>query len=64
MSVPTEEEFRQTGYTANAINFPMSDAALYKLCEFNGISLEQAPKTWRYAPNEAVRQFWEKKAAP
>lgn len=62
-TVPTEEEFRATGWTKNAINFPISEAAVKVRCSYNGITIEQAPKTWWYAPNAWVQADLEKKAA-
>lgn len=56
---PTEKEFRDAGYTYDAINYPLSDAALARLCKFNGITPERAPRAWRYAPNAYVRDYWE-----
>lgn len=63
MSQPTETEFRAIGYTKNAINFPLSEAAVAELCTFNGIAIEQLPNSaWRYAPNAIVQAYWERKA--
>lgn len=59
--VPTEKEFRDAGYSAAAINFPLSDAAFAHLCAFNGIRPDQAPRAWRYSPNATVRDYWEQR---
>lgn len=60
---PTEKEFRDTGYTANAANFPLSEGAFACLCAWNGIAPDRAPKTWRYSPNAFCRDAWERVAA-
>ena len=62
MNTPTEAEFRATGWTKEAINYPISGGALAVRCERNGIHPDQAPRTWRYAPNEIVRQELERAA--
>lgn len=53
---PTDEEFRKTGYTAAARNYPLGEEAFRRKCAFNGVDPSVAPTTWRYAPN---RYFWE-----
>ncbi len=60
--VPTEKQFRDAGYTADAVNYPLSEAAVARLCAFNGITPDLAPLAWRYAPNAIVRDYWENKA--
>ena len=55
----TEEKFRATGYTINALKYPLSDVGVASLCRFNGITPAQAPQTWRYAPNEYMRRWRE-----
>lgn len=60
--MPTEEEFRAVGYTKKAANFPLSQRALEALCAYNGVTVERAPEAWGYAPNAAMRDYWEKKA--
>lgn len=62
MSVPTEEDFRATGWTVDAVNYPISDAAFAYRCRFNNIDPALAPPTWHYAPNEWVQQDLETKA--
>ena len=58
----SEAEFRKAGYTGNAINFPLSEAAFRAKCKWNGIDPKDAPRVWRYAPNEWCRQFFEQRA--
>lgn len=62
MSVPTEEEFRASGWTKAAANFPLSEGAVKVRCAYNGITIEQAPRTWWYAPNAYVQADLESKA--
>lgn len=59
----SDKELRDAGFTSAARSFPMSDAALACLCAYNGIGPEKAPRAWRYAPNAAVRDCWERVAA-
>lgn len=62
--VPTEAEFRAAGFTAAAINYPLSDAAVAWLCKFNGAPDGWVPpRAWRYAPNAWCQANAEKKAA-
>ena len=61
---PTEAEFRQSGYTANAINFPLTAAAFAEKCRWNGVDPAIAPRAWRYAPNEWCRRYWEDRVNP
>lgn len=56
---PTDAEFRATGYTAAARDFPLSDDAFARKCALNGVSPDQAPATWRYAPNRYCWEAWE-----
>ena len=62
--VPTEKEFRDVGYTAAAINYPLSDAAVAWLCAFNGAPVGWVPpRAWRFAPNPACQAMLERNAA-
>lgn len=47
-------EFRQSGWTREAINHPLNDAQVAVRCGRNGIPVDKAPRTWRYAPNALV----------
>jgi hypothetical protein len=60
--VPTEKEFRDAGFTANAINFPRSERGFRWLCWFNGAKPEQAPRAWRYAPNAWCQKYCDEQA--
>lgn len=55
---PTEQDFRNCGYTAAAINYPLSERAVRMLAHKNRLSFEQyvniSPGVW-YAPSEASR---------
>lgn len=59
---PTPEEFRAAGFTAAAIDFPMSERAFLWLCQFNGCKPDQAPRAWRYAPNPYMQNYCDRKA--
>lgn len=64
-STPTEQELRETGYTLDALNYPLSPEAFAELCKFNNVPAGYAvPHSWRYAPNSYVQQYWEDKAKP
>jgi hypothetical protein len=56
-------EFRASGYTAAARQFPLSDAAKEWLARFNGVAVERMPAAWHYAPNEYMRAEMESRAA-
>jgi hypothetical protein len=61
---PTEAEFRAAGFTADAVNYPLSDAAVAWLCQFNGAPNGWTPpRAWRYAPNPAMQATLERNAA-
>ncbi len=51
----TDEEWRAVGYTPTARKYPLSRAAVAVLCFMNRLKLNQVPRTWHYAPNEAVQ---------
>lgn len=59
----TDAELRAAGYTSKARDFPLSDAAVTWLCNFNGVRFDQAPNAWFFAPNPAVRETLERKGA-
>lgn len=63
MTEITEQEFRDIGFTAEAINYPLSDRAFAWLCKFNGLTQEQAPRAFRYAPNAYMQKYLDDKAA-
>jgi hypothetical protein len=53
----TDEEFRKTGFTGDARKFPLSQKGFEWLCRFNGLKPEQAPRTWRFAPNQYMQKM-------
>lgn len=53
--LPTLEELRAAGFTASALRYPLSEAAVRVLAFENGVLHKDVPKAWRYAPNEACR---------
>lgn len=60
---PTDAEFRASGYTGAARNFPLSDAGARWIAEWNGVGFEIMPAAWRYAPNAGMHAWIEKLAA-
>lgn len=56
--VPTAEEFRAVGYTADAVRFPLWPDAQVIKAELNGIAMEAMPEAWRYAPNRYCMEWW------
>lgn len=51
---------RDAGFTVEALQYPRDELGLRALCAFNGCSIEQAPRGWRYYPNEGVKKQWER----
>lgn len=51
---------RDAGFTEAALAFPRSEQGLIALCAFNGISVGQAPRGWRYWPNAGMKACWER----
>lgn len=51
---------RDAGFTTAALAFPRSERGLTAICAFNGIKPEQAPRGWRYYPNEPTMRAWER----
>ncbi len=47
--------FRMSGFTAEAIKYPLSERAYLWLCKFNGAKPGETPWTWRYAPNPLMQ---------
>jgi hypothetical protein len=54
-----EAEFRKVGFTAAALDYPLSDAACAVIAEFNGVDAEKMPLGWRYAPNLYMHRWME-----
>lgn len=63
MTIPTEKDFRNAGWTIAALNHPISLAAKAVRCARNGISIEQAPLVWNYATNAYCAAELERAAA-
>jgi hypothetical protein len=49
---------RDAGFTERALKFPRDEFALELLCAFNGASPSNAPRGWRYFPNEGTAKAW------
>jgi hypothetical protein len=60
--VPTEAEFRTTGFTIEAAKYPLSRRAFEWLCHFNGVSKYDVPLTWQYAPNLYMQKYLDDRA--
>lgn len=50
-------DFRKTGRTDNAINYPLTKYGQVIMAMHNGVTVEQLPATFRYASN-AYMQSW------
>lgn len=61
-SPPTEEEFRQAGFTFAAGELPRDELSIILLCAFNGIDPSIAPEAWKYFPNKSTKAAWERVA--
>lgn len=55
----TDEQFRAAGYSADARKYPLTPLAMQAKCAFNGVTMDQAPDAWWYAPNPIMQQYWE-----
>jgi len=63
VSAPTHEQFREIGFTGEAAQYPLSEAAYQWLRWFNGVpDGYEVPDTWRYAPNAYMQEYLERKA--
>ncbi|MEQ1614466.1 MAG: hypothetical protein ABL904_17095 [Hyphomicrobiaceae bacterium] len=62
MTIPTEADFRKVGYTADAINYPLSEAAIALKAKLNGVTPDQLSPANRYAPNDWVQLDLEARA--
>lgn len=51
---PTEAEFRSSGWSSDALNFPLSDQAYAYRLRYNGINASDN-EAWKYAPNAWVQ---------
>lgn len=57
-----DKELRIAGFTSAAKNFPLSETGFRWICKFNGVPPEKAPRAWRYAPNQYMLEYVERKA--
>jgi hypothetical protein len=60
--IPTDEQFRQMGYTGKARDQVMDDMALHLFAAFNGVTVAQLPDTFRYHPNKWSQAAWSRVA--
>lgn len=59
---PTEAEFRKAGYTARAVNYPLSPLGCAWIAKLNGVDVKDMPRAWCYAPNQGMLDYIEAKA--
>lgn len=52
-------DFREVGFTDDAINFPLSPGAACIVAEHNGIPPHLMPTEFWFAPNEYMRDWLE-----
>lgn len=50
-------EFRRAGFTGAACNFPLTPEGAAIVAEHNGLTVEQIPPAWHYAPNAFMRDW-------
>lgn len=53
---------RDAGFTSEALRYPRTDHDLALICAFNNCRPEQAPRGWRYFPNEGTMRAWRRVA--
>lgn len=63
-TIPTHEEFRATGFTSAAADYPMSPESLFWLIRFNGADPYKwkPPRAWWYAPNAYMLKYDQERA--
>lgn len=55
--------FRVSGFTREALKYPLSDQAYAWLLSFNGITTQKVPWQWRYAPNAYMQGYLQQRAS-
>ena len=56
---PTPEQFRAVGFTADAVNYPLSYAGQCIIAEHNGVSVESLPEAFRYSSGPYMHRWIE-----
>ena len=59
-STPSEQEFRDIGFTEDAVNYPRDEYGLAAIAAWNNISVEELPPALHYYPNDHMRTVWER----
>jgi hypothetical protein len=59
---PTDQQFRDVGFTGEARNYPRDDFALVLLAAFNNVTVEQLTTPMRFYPNESTERAWKRVA--
>jgi hypothetical protein len=50
-------DFRKIGFTADAVNYPLTGGGKRIVAMHNGVSVEQMPVEFGYAPNAHMHQW-------
>jgi hypothetical protein len=58
-ATPTPEQFRKVGFTANAVNFPLSPTGQAIIAEHNGVTVDYLPEACRYSSNAHMHRWIE-----
>lgn len=53
---------RAVGFTADAVQYPRGELALRMFAAFNGVTTDKLPEGFRYFPNEATQNAWQRVA--
>ena len=56
---PTPEQFRHVGFTADAVNYPLSLAGQAIIAEHNGVTVESLPDAFRYSSGPGMHRWIE-----
>lgn len=56
--LPTDEEFRDVGFTGLARHYPRDDFAVVLLAAFNGVAVENLSPAMHFFPNSNTAKAW------
>jgi hypothetical protein len=60
--MPTDEEFRDVGFTSAARQYPRSELGNAMMAAFNGVTVDELPEAMKFYPNPYMRDAWERVA--